>query len=197
MYMEKHELRKLIRTEASMLTKEYIDAANTAVFERVITLPEFIAAGTLFSYVSRECEPDTHRIIRYALARGKRVYVPRITGEGLMTATRITALEALEPDRYGILTPAAGQTASPAELDFSLIPCLSAAPDGYRLGHGGGYYDRFFAPAARTETNHYAGAVMNGAVLCFERLLSAELPAFAHDVRFCIVVTEDRILRLT
>ena len=195
--MENRELRKLIRAEASMLNKEYIDAANASVFERVITLPEFIAAGTLFSYVSCEREPDTHRIIRYSLARGKRVYVPRITGSGLMAATRITDLEALEPDRYGILTPAPGETASPAELELSLIPCLSVAPDGYRLGHGGGYYDRFFAPAARAEADRAAGAVMNGAVLCFERLLSADLPACAHDVRFGIVVTENRILRLT
>ena len=195
--MEKRELRKLIRSEASMLSGEYIDAANAAIFERVIALPEYIAAGSLFSYVSCEREPDTRRIIRYALARGKRVYVPRITGSGRMEATRIDALDSLRPDRYGILTPVAGETASPSELEFSLIPCLSATPDGYRLGHGGGYYDRFFAPAARAESAPAFGAVMNGAVLCFERLLSAELPAGPHDVQFGIVVTETRILRLT
>ncbi|MBO7407597.1 MAG: 5-formyltetrahydrofolate cyclo-ligase, partial [Clostridia bacterium] len=183
--------------EASMLSGEYIDAANAAIFERLIALPEYIAAGSLFSYVSCEREPDTRRIIRYALARGKRVYVPRITGSGLMEATRIDARDLLEPDRYGILTPAAGETASPSELEFSLIPCLSATPDGYRLGHGGGYYDRFFAPAARGESAPAFGAVMNGAVLCFERLLSAELPASPDDVQFGIVVTETRILRLT
>ncbi|MBQ3867385.1 MAG: 5-formyltetrahydrofolate cyclo-ligase [Clostridia bacterium] len=189
--MEKRELRQLIRTKAARLTREYIDAANAAIFERVVSLPDFVNAGTLFSYVSLAREPDTHRLIKYALERGKKVYVPRITGPGIMEAVRIEALETLTPDRFGILTPAAGETARPEELDFSLIPCLSAGPHGARLGNGGGYYDRFFAAESIPDFSHDA-YFHRSAVLCFEDLLTDGIPLDAHDVRFGFLITEKR-----
>jgi 5-formyltetrahydrofolate cyclo-ligase len=52
----------------------------------------------------------------------------------------------LNCDRYGIRTPhLTAPIILPATVDFSLVPCVGADRFGYRLGYGGGYYDRLFA----------------------------------------------------
>ena len=71
---------------------------------------------------------------------------------------------------------------SPAEIDLALIPCLTAAENGARLGHGGGYYDRFLAG--------YRGAAL---LVCAEAMLTpaARIPTGAQDVPLARLLTEN------
>ena len=70
----------------------------------------------------------------------------------------------------------------PPEPDLILVPCVAAAPNGVRLGHGAGYYDRFLA-------EHPAQTVC----LCFRRLLRADLPADVTDILTDMVLTDEGI----
>lgn len=65
------------------------------------------------------------------------------------------------------------------EIDLILVPCLAADDAGYRLGYGGGYYDRFLA-----------GAKGVSICLCREQALWESVPRDAHDARVDFVVTE-------
>lgn len=53
--------------------------------------------------------------------------------------------KALLPGRFGIPAPPRGEEATPAEGDWCLIPSLACNVRGYRLGRGGGYFDRYFS----------------------------------------------------
>ena len=63
--------------------------------------------------------------------------------------------------------------------DLILVPCVTATPNGVRLGHGAGYYDRFLA-------EHSAKTVC----LCFGALLRGDLPAEETDIPVDLVITE-------
>ena len=137
-------------------------------------------AACVFCYVSTPQEIDTHAILRHALAAGKTVCVPLCGARGEMTARRIRSLDELHAGAYGILEPdEAAEEIAPTQIDLVIAPALACDRLGYRLGYGGGYYDRFLAS--------YRGAAV---LLCRERLLRQEIPFGVHDYPVPWVVTE-------
>lgn len=176
----KSEARRRAREIRGALTGEYMKRASTQITEKVLGSREFAICERLFIYVSTAGEPDTEEIIRTALKAGKRVFVPRCTGPGTMEAVEIADFdEDLAPGTMGILEPKNGRRADPREIDLAIIPCVAAAKDGVRIGHGAGYYDRYLA-----ETGCYK------TVLCFSELIMEELPAEKYDIKADRVITD-------
>jgi 5-formyltetrahydrofolate cyclo-ligase len=102
-----------------------------------------------------------------------------------MDACRISSLselEALSKGKYGLVEPYADVPASePSEIDLVVAPCFTADVHGTRLGHGGGYYDR------------YLKRLTDGTVtvaLCREKLLAMNLPTGPNDMQVDFVATE-------
>ena len=87
----------------------------------------------------------------------------------------------LYPGAYGILEPKEDpeRLIQPEAIDFAFIPCISCDRSGRRLGHGGGYYDRYL------EKTHCVKAA-----LCREELLVDEIPVEEHDLRMDFVISE-------
>lgn len=178
---DKAALRRRLRAEAARLPEAYLAASNAALFRRVTALDAYRGADTIFTYVSINRECDTRRIIAHAMAAGKRVYVPRCHGGGVMDACMLESLEQLRPAAMGLLEPGPGAAVLPlAALAFTLVPCLAADRQGHRLGQGGGYYDRALPKLG--------GAVV---CLCRGRLVQSALPADPWDARPGMVLTED------
>ena len=65
------------------------------------------------------------------------------------------------------------------EIQFALIPCVSADQDGRRLGHGAGYYDRYLKNTQFVK-----------AVLCWKKLMLDQIPTDKFDIRMDRVVSE-------
>ena len=84
----------------------------------------------------------------------------------------------LRPGTLGIPEPAE-RIAEKPEPDLILVPCMAAAANGIRLGHGAGYYDRFLA-------EHTGKTVC----LCFRKLLRSDLPAEATDISMDLVISD-------
>ena len=107
-------------------------------------MTEYVKADTVLLYAGTERETDTEKIIRDALKAGKNVCLPKCTGEGIMDAYRIESMDDLLPGKYGILEPVEScKMVEPGEIDFIMVPCATCNQQGYRLGYGGGYYDRY------------------------------------------------------
>lgn len=166
------------------LPDDYIAQASAAIQRQVLSLPQFHSAKSIFLYISMEKEPSTTLVLRRALDAGKQVYVPKcLNGHG-MQAVRLRDISDLAPGMMGILEPVnCAETAPAGALDLILVPCVCASADGKRLGHGGGYYDRFLS-----------GKNENAICLCFHRLLRNDIPVTETDVRMPFVLTEKGLL---
>ena len=177
---EKKTLRSAVRKAERQMTMEERIQADQRITQRVLSMPAYRAARTVFAYVGTQREIDTREILEDVLRSGKRLCVPLCTGDGIMALKEIHALSQLHPGSYGIQEPPADAPDVPAcEIDLALIPCVSCNHRGDRLGQGGGYYDRFL--------ECYAG---KGVMLCREVLTREEIPREAHDVRIGAVVTD-------
>lgn len=177
--MNKSKLRYLARTHD--FERGYIAKSNSAITSKVITHPLFKEAKSIFCYVSMNNEVDTRSIIKYALREGKSVSVPLTEGEGQMTPAVIYSLGEMDEGAFGVPQPPIGAPVA-KDIDLCIVPCMCADKDRYRVGHGGGYYDRFLAG--------FEGKSM---LLCREELVHDEVPHMEHDQPCDIMITEKNI----
>lgn len=182
---EKKVFRQEIKNRWKALEDTYLQEASKTICDAIRQLPEYQKAQTVFCFVSMERELDTSSLLHAVLADGKTLVVPRVLSMGKMALHPITSLDTLRKSRFGIPEPAEDTpTVSPEDVDFTVVPCLSATLAGARLGRGGGFYDRFLA--------EYTGKT---ALVCFHQLLSESVPMDPWDVPLPIVVTEKGIWR--
>ena len=184
---EKARLRSRLRARLAALGPEEAVQSSAAIVQNLLQSALWKRAQAVFCYVGDVCrgEVDTLPLLEAALEGGKTLAVPLCTGPGVMEARILRAAGDLRPGRYGLLEPpAASAPLAPGAIALCVTPCLSAAPDGARLGYGGGYYDRFLPQA---ENAVYAA-------LCRAAMFLPALPCEAHDVRMHYVVTERGII---
>ncbi|MEG1849529.1 MAG: 5-formyltetrahydrofolate cyclo-ligase [Oscillospiraceae bacterium] len=162
--------------------------ADRRIFERLCALPGYRGAKIILIYVSTPIEVDTQRIIEAALREGKQVAVPRcVPNSREMEFYRIESLAELSPGTFGVAEP----QADPQRLltdwreSFCVIPALGCDRRGFRLGYGGGYYDRFL--------NRYSG---EKAVILYHNCLLGMLWHGRYDVPVDQIVTEHGVLRI-
>lgn len=182
---EKKAFRQEIKNRWKALEETYLQEASKTICDAIRQLPEYQQAKTVFCFVSMERELNTSTLLDAILADGKTLVVPRVLAMGKMALHPITSLDTLKKSRFGIPEPAEDTpTVSPQDVDFTVVPCLSATLAGARLGRGGGFYDRFLAD--------YTG---NTALVCFHQLLLESVPMDSWDVPLPVVVTEKGIWR--
>ena len=142
-------MKKTLRKETIAAMKglpESVKAeADSQLTQRFIQLPAFQEAKTLATYLSMGHEFSTASLIQAALQLGKRVCVPRTYPQGRMEFVEYDP-DILEKTRFGLLEPnERGQVVDKSEIDLIHVPGLVFQSKGYRIGYGGGYYDRYLA----------------------------------------------------
>ncbi|MFW6138512.1 MAG: 5-formyltetrahydrofolate cyclo-ligase [Spirochaetota bacterium] len=184
--MQKKQLRKKtsrIRNSIPASEKKKLDAN---IEKNLLEWEVYKKAGCIFCFVSFRSEVNTRGIIRHSLQTGKQVCVPKIDlNSGEMKAVVITDTEKdLTPGAYGIKGPADYcKEADYASLDLIIAPGLCFSPDGYRLGYGGGFYDRFL----RQNQNPVTCAPT------YDRLIFNALPVDENDLPVDYLITESGI----
>ena len=180
--MTPQELKERLRRQAAALPRANVPH----LLEQFLALPQVEAAHTVMVFYGVGREPDTTALIDQLLAMGKRVALPVCLPQRKMEARIITSQDQLIPNHYGIPEPDGVCPIVPQEdVDVVLVPNMMCDRAGYRLGQGGGYYDRFFAQ----EPDHAAIGY------CFDRqVLEEEILLEVHDRRMDWIVTENRVI---
>lgn len=178
---QKQAARRAARQQLAQISPQEFSAIGAAMWQTLQAQPAWQSAESVFCFVGALHEPDTMPILQGALSAGKQLLVPRIAGPGQMQLVPLQSLERLQPGAFGILEPGQALPAVPAGsgVQLAVLPCLAATRSGARLGHGGGYYDRFLA--------NYSGQRL---ILCPEALLAQSLPTGPLDEPAQAVLTE-------
>jgi 5-formyltetrahydrofolate cyclo-ligase len=159
---------------------------ETRVRERLLALDELRAPGTVCLYAATGSEVPTAEAARELAARGATLVYPRVCGAGLELRA-VAGPGALRPGFRGIPEPRAGaDPVDPREVDLFVVPGLVFDRGGYRVGRGGGHYDRLLEAA---------GSRARRIGLCYADRVVARVPAASWDRPVHCVVTESEVIR--
>lgn len=178
--------RRRLRQEMVARRAALADARHAELSARIAehVLAAFAPPGVAAFCWPIKHEPDVRGVLHAWAARGVVAALPVVVGEASPLAFRAwTAGTVLLPDRYGIPTPAEGDWLSP---DLILLPLNGFDGAGYRLGYGGGYFDRTLAACSPRPLAIGVGFEINR--------LDTIRPE-VHDQRLDWIVTEDGVFR--
>lgn len=145
----RRSLRRALRAKRRALRPSQQRAASLRLCRKIALSPLFRQARRVALYIAADGEIDPRPLAAIALQQGKALYLPvldRRSGNRLWFI-RFRAGDRLRRNRYGIAEPRGlGPRVAPWQLDLVLMPLVGFDAAGNRLGMGGGYYDRTFAP---------------------------------------------------
>jgi 5-formyltetrahydrofolate cyclo-ligase len=145
---KKQQLRKeqlRIRDELSKTDRRTI---SDKICQNLIQLPQFQQAKSILFYMAIRSEVDMQIALEYALNHGKKVVLPRTDPvKHFIELYSVESVSELEKGAYGILEPQINMSNKIKinQLQIVIVPGVAFDLKGYRLGYGGGYYDRFLA----------------------------------------------------
>lgn len=160
-----------LKKEKSLLRKEIIkkrdEIPEVDRIKASIKMLEFFERSDVFdnktqvlSFASFGSEIDTDSVNQYLICRGIRVFLPKIENKN-MVFYEIGSLDDVLPGFKGIREPKEGckpyiYSDSEAENTLMIMPGVAFDKEGYRLGYGGGFYDRFLAERSGLHKNTVA-----------------------------------------
>lgn len=139
--------RRRLRQRRRAVTKDDAAAAADAAKRRLAATGAWRSATHIGTYLARDGEFDAAPINALARSAGKSLYLPSVHDGGLRFLQWESTRE-LVINRYGIEEPA-GDAREAQHLDLLLMPLVGWTGRGFRLGMGGGYYDRYLADRGR------------------------------------------------
>ena len=139
----KSELRKQVLQEMKALSQEQKQAIDQALTERLLQHPFYREAKVIATYLSFPHEFQTQELIEQALKDGKKVLIPKTYPKGRMDFV-VYDLQQLVKTSFGLLEPQGNlEVVDASQIDLIHVPGLAFTMEGYRIGYGGGYYDRY------------------------------------------------------
>ena len=161
-------------------TEEQIVAASERLGVLFLASDAYKEAKTIYGYLPYNQEVRTVPMLQQALLEGKKVAVPKCYGDE-MRFIFMDDLSKVEKGYANIPEPIADEPIADDETALVLMPGLAFDPHGYRVGYGGGYYDRFLA--------EYTGTSIG---ICYEDFIG-DIVTEEYDLPVKIVVTEEKI----
>ncbi|MBR6620722.1 MAG: 5-formyltetrahydrofolate cyclo-ligase [Clostridia bacterium] len=164
------------------LTRSNKQRMDFKIQSKVMNLWKFREVKTVLLYCSKPVEIDTKLIIERAMALGKTVAVPRcIPDTRDMDFYIIHSFSDLVSGAFGVMEPDPEKCEKLTDFEASvcIVPALVYDKEGYRLGYGKGYYDRFLSG--------YRGSCIG---LAYSDWVKDSLPHGKFDRKVDIIVTE-------
>ena len=174
---DKERLRKRYRVERR-------DGFIPVEFTHLAQSPEISAAQVIASYFSYGDEPVTKQLNQTLIKSGKTLLLPQISGTDMIWV-RWNGDESQLNTKTRISEPIGEPFTDLAAIDVVLVPALRMDSDGYRLGQGGGFYDRFLPKVQAWKI----GLLHDG------ELSSQKLPREPHDIPLDAAATPGLVVR--
>lgn len=181
--MDKVMQRKSVLALLNRMTIEEYREKSAAVVCRLIEDPAFLKAETIGMTLSAFPEVDTSGLLDACWTAGKKVAVPKCyPAIREMDFRMIENMNQLEVVYMKLQEPIVSRTTyiKPDGIDLLIVPGVVFSKLGFRIGFGGGYYDRFLV--------NYNGVTRS---LAFECQIAESIPVEPHDLPVQGIYTEN------
>ena len=181
--------KKKARLELSKIRADIYDKQKYSelLCNGIEALKEYKDADVILLYFPTRSEPDISALADIARRDGKKIAFPiSVTKDCTLDFRFISSTDELEIGAYGIREPRAdAERATLSGRTLCIVPALAVDADGYRLGYGKGYYDRFLST--------FEG---NAVVAIHSSLVCERLPRNDTDIPIKTIITETGAIRL-
>ncbi len=130
-----------MRTARSGISTNDHARRSVELANAIVATSKWGDAHVVMLFVGIKFEPDTRPLIDAAISAGKRVVLPRVH-EGDLVVLPYTGTQ-FEISPFGVPEPALGAPIEISTIDLVIVPGLAFDDNGFRVGYGGGFYDRF------------------------------------------------------
>lgn len=183
--MDKTTLRNKVKEALSTMSDNTYHSQSLAIVKKVLQEPYIIEANTIGVTISNKPEVDTFLLIEELWRLGKKVAVPKChpkTRE--MSFYAIDSFAQLETVYMHLREPIPERCefVDANEMDVILVPGVVFDRYGYRIGYGGGYYDRYVL-------NYKKGKLLS---MLFDEQIIDRVPTEEHDCPVDIIVTPSK-----
>lgn len=158
----KGQIRKTLYQRRSVLSPEERQEKSQLIFQKLMQDVDFLKAENILLYASYQSEVDTLSYVSLLWKQKKKIFFPKVTGEGEMYFFQVNSLDQLEVGYQGIVEPNVSKyncisfesvfSQNHAEKFCMIVPLVGFDANKNRLGYGKGFYDRFLQKYPKVPT---------------------------------------------
>lgn len=180
-------MKKLLRKKLLIIRNSIplLDQINLSekITQNVISTEEWKKSKTIMLYISINSEVMTLKLLSNAVEENKRIVLPKVVRNNIIPITLNKNFKLLS-GYMGILEPIEGEEFE-GLIDLAIIPLVGFDLQGYRIGYGGGFYDRFL--------KEYESKIKIKIGIAYELQKIQNIPYEEHDIKLDYVITEKQI----
>ena len=182
----KNKLRKSYLSASKKLKKNFILDSSSLIQNTLIEEISFLNLKNVLVYSPYKFEISLDIVVKELKKKSIDLYLPKIFPNKKMAFNDLNEKHNLLPNKYGILESDSNNYLHLDQFDLLIIPFLSVDKDGFRLGYGGGYFDRALEKV-------FEKPIIIG--IGYEYQIYTESFGEPHDIKYDCVITEERIHR--
>lgn len=179
--VEKARLRKQLLDSRDSLSQDFINITSKQIQDNLRKVDFFRNAKSVGAYYSIGSEVKTQEILQEILKSGRDVALPKVVKKDLVFK-KINSFSDLEQGNFSVMEPK-DDCKDMKKIEVIIVPAIALTRDGYRLGYGFGYYDRYLS-----------GKKSKTIALSYSKQVIRSFPHSDHDVRIDCIVTEDEVI---
>lgn len=184
----KKSLRKKLLSIRKEISEENLEIKSKKIFENIIKSEILNNKKNVMVYMDFRNEVKTLELIKYLFENNYNVILPRVNFKtGFLDLFHVSSLDSMVLSSYGILepTPEKSEYASVKDIDLIFVPGVGFDKRFYRIGYGGGYYDKLLP---ETENCIFCA-------LAFDEQMLDEVAKDDYDVQMDMIITDSFVLK--
>ena len=184
--LQKKNLRKILTAKRSLINKNITQEFNIAGFNKLIASIEFSKVECIGSFMSIRSEISTYQLNKAIIKMKKKLAFPIIQDNSReLIFKSINSDKNFKLGRFNIPEP--GNDSMEITPQIFFVPCLGFDLYGYRIGYGGGFYDKTFAKLKKLNLLFYTVG------FAYDEQKENKLPIEKFDYKLDFVLTEKHL----
>ena len=185
----KEDIRRSLLKRRRSLPKEKLKQVSCEINTHLINEIQNRDLKKILVYQSIDNEPSIEQTTELAWQKDIEVYIPKVISKEKIIINRLRKNSSYSKNKFGIKESNDLDTVELAEIDLAVLPLVGIDINGFRLGYGGGYYDRFFNKGSKLSRKPF----IIGTGYAFQ-ILEVSF-AEGHDLKYDSVITEKGVLK--